>query len=101
MPVVVRPGRTATFNCLAWSLGGLMYKWTRNHTSVLPPNVLTSFEKWSSPDDSTFITMSHQLKIPEVNISHEDYYCCVATNACGNNIKCAWLEVDSKFTHAK
>jgi len=98
MPVIVRPERTAIFNCMAWSFGGLVYEWTRNHNkSILPPNALTSFEKWSSLDDPSFIAMSHELRIPEVNTSHEDYYCCVATNACGDNIRCAWLEVDSKF----
>jgi len=101
MPVVVRPERTAIFNCLAWSFGGLVYEWTRNHTSMLPLNVHISFKKWSSPDDSSFSSMSYELRIPEVNTSHEDYYCCVATNACGDNIRCAWLEVDSKFTHDK
>jgi len=100
MSNVVRPGRTAIFNCLAWSFGGLVYEWKRNYTLTIPANAITSFKKWSSPDDS-FSSMSYKLKIPEVNTSYEDYYCCVATNACGNNIRCAWLEVDSKFTHEK
>jgi len=101
MSVVVRPGQTAIFSCLAWSFGGLVYEWTRNHTSMLPSNVHISFKQWSSPDDNSFSSMSYQLKVPEVNTSYEDYYCCVATNACGNNIRCAWLEVDSKFTREK
>ena len=99
MPVSVSPGRTAIFNCLAWSYGGLVYDWKRNYTSVIPTNAVTSFKKWSSPDDSSFSSMSYQLKIPAVNTSHEDYYCCVATNPCGSIIRCAWLEVDSKFVH--
>ena len=95
-PTIVRPGKAATFNCLAWSFGGLVYEWQKNHTIKLPPNTTTSFNTWSSPDDPSFMAMSYELKLPDVKMSYEGYYCCVASNACGNTKRCAWLEVDSK-----
>ena len=78
-----------------------MYEWERNRKRKvkLPPNVVASFEKWSSPNDTSFTAMSNQLKIPKVKRSYEDYYCCVAINACGNTKSCAWLEVDSKLSY--
>ena len=92
----VRPGGTAAFKCLAWSFGGLVYEWKRN-TSKLKSDALTFFEKWSSPDDASFTSMSYELRLPDTREKHEDYYCCVATNACGNTTSCAWLEVNSKY----
>ena len=96
---VVRPGKTATFNCLGWSFGGLVYEWQKSHTIKLPPNTTTSFNTWSSPTDPSFMAMSYELRLPDVKMSYEGYYCCVASNACGNTTRCAWLEVDSKFVH--
>lgn len=94
---VIRPGRTATFNCLAWSFGGLVYEWQMNDTMKLPSKATTSFNIWSHPDDPSFTAMSYELRLPEVKMFHEGYYCCIATNACGHIKSCAWLEVDSKF----
>ena len=94
--IVVRPGKAAIFNCLAWSFGGLVYEWQK---SKLPPNKITSFNIWSSPNDPSFMAMSYELTLPDVKMSYEGYYCCVASNACGNTTRCAWLEVDSKFVH--
>ena len=95
-PVNVRPGKTAVFYCLAWSFGGLVYDWQRNY-KALPSNVVKSFKKWTSPDDTSFSTMLYELHIPNVQEFYEDNYCCIALNECGKKISsCAWLEVNSK-----
>ena len=97
----VRPGDTAIFKCLAWSFSGLVYEWRRSNTSKLPSDALTYFEKWSSPDDSSFTSMSFDLVLPNMGENHEDYYCCIATNPCGDTKNCAWLNVDSKCMREK
>ena len=38
-----------------------------------------------------------RCSISKTQPSHEDWYCCVATNECGSVQECAWLEVDSKY----
>ena len=96
-PVVVRPSATVTFSCLAWSFGGLIYKWNRNDTSTLPSNATVFFQDQSIPADVNCFTMVYELKIINVHVRDEGLYCCIASNECGNNTKCAWLEVDSKL----
>jgi len=95
-PVNVRPGDTATFYCLAWSFGGLVYDWQGNY-KTLPSNAIKSFKKWTSSVDRSFSTMLYELRIPNVKELHEDNFCCIALNECGKKISsCAWLEVNSK-----
>ena len=86
-PIVVRPDTIVTFLCLAWSYGGLEYEWKRNDNSVLP----------STSSHSGHSNTMYELRILNVQVMDEGLYCCVVSNECGSNTKCAWLEVDSKF----
>ena len=43
------------------------------------------------------IVLTYQLTIPNVQLSDEGWYCCLATNECGTTEKCVWLEVNCKF----
>ena len=96
-PVIVRPNATVTFSCLAWSYGGLVYKWNRNSSSTLPSNTNVFFQDKSLPADPNFFTTVYELKILNTQIIDEGLYCCEASNECGSNKACAWLEVDSKL----
>ena len=96
-PVVVRPSATVTFSCLAWSYGGVIYKWNRNGTYNLPSNATVFFQDKPFPADTNCFTTVYELKIVNVHIRDEGLYCCIASNECGNNKRCAWLEVDSKL----
>ena len=86
-PVLVRPDAMVTLLCLAWSYGGLLYSWERNNTSILP-----SDSTYSGRDDTI-----HSLSVSNVQVMDEGYYCCVASNECGDIKRCAWLEVDSEL----
>lgn len=72
--VVVRPDALVTFLCLAWSYGGLLYKWERNDSSILPSN-----STYSGRDDTI-----HSLSILNAQVMDEGYYCCVPSNECGS-----------------
>ena len=87
--------KTATLSCLALSYGALTYDWKRLDGSrisslasqaYIPKRYLTA----------NFVTVTHQLTIPNLQLSDEGWYCCVATNTNGNSEQCVWLEVDSK-----
>jgi len=98
-PVKVRPGETATFFCLAWSFGGLVYEWERNDKEQISSDAMVSFNKWSSSDGTSFNNV-FELHLPNVQQSFEANYCCTALNECGQNrSSCAWLEVNGKFWH--
>ena len=68
-PVIVRPGKVATFPCLAWSYGCLVYRWSKDNYTSLPSNGMVSFK------DSIFsmgtsctttmyqLTFTHQMKV--------------------------------------
>ena len=96
-PVVVRPSATVTFSCLAWSYGGLIYKWNRNGTYNLPSDATVFFQDKSLPADTNCFTTVYELKIINVHVRDEGLYCCIAANECGNSKRCAWLEIDSKL----
>ena len=96
-PVIVRPSATVTFTCLAWSYGGLVYKWNRSGTSNLPSNSTIFFQDKSLPADVNCFTTVFQLKIVKIHVRDEDLYCCIASNECGSSKECVWLEVDSKL----
>ena len=96
-PISVRPNITVTFSCLAWSFGGLVYKWTRNDSSTLPSNSNIYFKDKQLPVDTNYLTTVYELMIFNVNVMDEGLYCCEASNECGSNRGCAWLEVDSKL----
>ena len=85
-PITVRPDATVTFSCLAWSYGGLTYKWIRNDSSTLP-----------SSSTIRCNTAVYGLSISNVEVMDEGLYCCVVSNECGNITRCTWLEVDSKY----
>ena len=96
-PVVVRPNATIMFSCLAWSYGVLSYKWNRNNNSTLPSTATVFFQNKPLPADANYLTMVFELNILNIQVQDEGSYCCIASNECGNNKECAWLEVDSKL----
>ena len=94
-PTTVRPNAVVTFSCLAWSFGGLVYGWNRNNDSTLPSNSTILFQNKMLPADTSYLTTVYELQIVNVNEMDEGLYCCEASNECGSNKECAWLEVDS------
>ena len=96
-PISVRPNTTVTFSCFAWSFGGLIYKWTRSDNSTLPLGSNVFFKDNRIPADTSYLTTVYKLQILNVQVMDEGLYCCKATNECGSNKECAWLEVDSKL----
>ena len=79
------PGEVAKFDCLAYSHSTLQYTWKKkNSTSVL----YTS----KAIQDNTVA-----YSINNTQPSDEGWYCCVATNECGDVEECAWLEMDSEL----
>ena len=95
--VIARPNVTVKFSCLAWSFGGLVYRWNRNDSSTLPSSSSVLFQDKSFPADTSCFTNMYELRIIHVQVIDEGLYCCEASNECGTNKECAWLEVDSKF----
>ncbi|XP_065903803.1 basement membrane-specific heparan sulfate proteoglycan core protein-like [Dysidea avara] len=94
-PVIIRPGNMVTFSCLAWSFGGLEYKWTKN-SITLPSNASVSFQDGIVfPMGTSCTTTMYQFKMSKIQTADEGLYCCVASNECGNTTKCAQLEVDT------
>ena len=92
--ITVPINEAADLYCLASSCGGLSYDWTKN-ASYLSTSAVTSYiSKNFSYLDSTVLT--YQLTIPNVQLSDEGWYCCLASNECGTTKKCVWLEVNSK-----
>ena len=96
-PIIVRPSATVTFSCLAWSYGGLLYRWNRNDSSNLPFNATVFFQDKSLPANNNYFTTVYELKIINVHVKDEGLYCCTASNECGSSQDCAWLEVNSKL----
>ena len=96
-PVTVRPSATVTFSCLAWSYGGLVYKWHKNDSLTLPFNNTVTFQEKAFPANTNCFTTVYELRILSIQVIDEGLYCCEATNECGSNKECAWLEVDSKL----
>jgi len=85
--ITLIPGEIAKFDCLAYSHGSLKYSWKKkNSTSLLPSSKATE------------CTEAVTFSIGNTQPSHEGWYCCVATNECGDVEECAWLEVDSKWS---
>ena len=84
-PTTIRSGETAVLHCFAFSYGKLSYKWKRSGNSALPSNA----EMQNNRD-------YYLLIISNAQVSNAGNYCCVATNECGDTIRCAWLEVKGK-----
>ena len=95
-PIKVRPTTTVTFSCVAWSYGGLVYKWNKNTSLTLPYNSSVSYEDKPLPVTAINTTV-YEITIFNVQETDEDHYCCIASNDCGSTTKCAWLEVDSEL----
>jgi len=100
-PEIVRPprsvnlrlGKSAFFECLAWSYSGLVYDWYKRSANITT-NAVISYNRWS--EDGCISTI-YTLNISNVQLSNEGWYCCVATNNHGSVEECAWLEVNSEL----
>ena len=94
--ITVSVNKAAYLYCLASSCGSFTYDWIKA-ASNLSAFTVTSYvnKKFLYFDDQSALT--YQLTIPNVQLSDEGWYCCLATNKCGTTKKCVWLEVKSKF----
>ena len=93
--ISIRPGKSAFFECLAWSYSGLVYDWYKRGPSNITTNAVISYNRWSQ--DGSCISTIYTLAISNVQPSDEGWYCCVATNDYGSVEECAWLEVNSEL----
>ena len=87
LSITTLPRKIAKFECLAYSHTSLQYGWKKkNSTSLL------------SSSKTTECTQDNKVSfsIDTTQPSNEGWYCCVATNECGDMEECAWLEVDSE-----
>ena len=96
--ITVSVNKAAYLYCLASSCGSFTYDWIKA-ASNLSAFAVTSYVNnfFLYFDDQSALT--YQLTIPNVQLSDEGWYCCLATNKCGTNEKCVWLEVKSKFLY--
>ena len=71
MPITVQSNTTVTFSCLAWSFGGLIYKWTRtgNSTLDLPHSSSVFFNNKQLPADAKYSTTVYELQILNVQVT--------------------------------
>ena len=97
VPIKVHPDLPATFSCVAWSYGGLIYEWQKNDSLILPNNSVVTYEKRPLEMNTDINTTVYEITIFNVQETDEGYYCCIASNDCGSTTECAWLEVDSKL----
>ena len=84
------PGEVAKFDCLAYSHSSLQYNWKKKNSTRL----LSSSKALECTQDNAVTYF-----INETQPSDEGWYCCVATNECGDVEECAWLEVDSELLY--
>ena len=93
--ITIFPYQDYNLSCLALSLGVLTYDWYR-HDGNLSQNAVKSYvhEYFLNPLGSE-ATLVYNLALPNVQLSDEGWYCCVATNEAGSTTKCTWLEVYS------
>jgi len=82
--ITTLPGQMVNFTCLAYSHTTLQYKWKRTK------ELLSSSKTTCAQNDA------EEYSINITKPSDEGWYCCVATNECGDVDECAWLEMDSK-----
>ena len=92
MNTSVSPGEVSNFDCMAFSFGGLKYEWKRKGLAKLPSEATTSPLKF----DEQNVMFHSVLSINKTSVAHEGWYCCIATNECGDVEECAWLEVNSE-----
>ena len=93
--ITVLVNKAAYLYCLASNFGGLTYDWTKNGSNLSASAVTSYVSQKFLYFDPIFVT--YQLTIPNVQLSDEGWYCCLATNECGTTEKCVWLEVNCKF----
>ena len=90
--ITVMPGELSYFSCMAFSFGDLKYEWKRKGFAKLPSKATTSL-KLNSPNVMVYSVLS----IKKTSVTHEGWYCCVATNECGDVEECVWVEVNSEW----
>ena len=93
--ITVSVNEAAYMYCLASSCGSFTYDWIKAASNLSAFAVTSYVNKKFLYFDQTALT--YQLTIPNVQLSDEGWYCCLATNKCGTTEKCVWLEVNSKF----
>ena len=81
--------------CLASSCGVLTYDWIKNASNLSTSARKSYITRRVLYFNQTVLT--YQLTIPNVQLSDEGWYCCLATNECGTTEECVWLKVNSKF----
>ena len=82
-------------DCLASSCGILTYDWIKRASNLSVSARKSYITRNILYFNQTVLT--YQLTIPNMQLSDEGWYCCLATNECGTTEKCVWLEVNSKF----
>ena len=92
--ITVVANKTANLHCLASSCGALTYDWIKHANNLSTSAVKSYVTKQFLYYDQ--IVLTYQLTIPNVQLSDEGWYCCLATNECGTTKRCIWLEVKSK-----
>ena len=93
--ITILVNQAANLLCLASSCGALAYDWMKNESNLSASAIKSYITRSILYFDQTVLT--YQLTIPNVQLSDEGWYCCLATNECGTTEKCVWLEVNSKF----
>ena len=91
--ITVLPYQQCNLSCLALSRGVLTYDWNK-YGGNLSQNAVKSYvhENFFTSLGSE-ATLVYNLAVPNVQLSDEGWYCCVATNEAGSTTKCTWLEV--------
>ena len=93
--ITVLVNQAADLYCLASSCGALTYDWMKSASNLSASAVKSYVAKQFLYFDQIVLTC--QLTIPNVQLSDEGWYCCLATNECGTTEKCVWIDVNSKF----
>ena len=94
---MVSVNRAVDLHCLASSCEALTYDWIKNASNLS----VSAVRSYVTKRFLYFvqIVLTYQLTIPNVQLSDEGWYCCLATNECGTTTKCIWLEVNSKYMY--
>ena len=92
--ITVVVNQMVDLHCLASSCGALTYDWIKQASNLSTSAVKSYVTKQFLYYDQ--IVLTYQLTIPNVLLSDEGWYCCLATNECGTTERCIWLEVKSK-----
>ena len=93
--ITILVNQAADLHCLASSCGVLTYDWMKNASNLSASAIKSYITRSILHFDQNVLT--YQLTIPNVQLSDEGWYCCLAINECGTTEKCIWLEVNSKL----